>query len=96
MSTTETHLAGPAITVDGRYMRQRCSWCGAVLLDYDLANVGVPEGQDGPSGWALDAMIRQSDHGAVSYVVEPERSATGDGVKLPDDSCMRIDPEVTR
>jgi len=36
-----THIAGLNITVQDRYLRQRCAWCGVVLLDYDLANIQV-------------------------------------------------------
>lgn len=35
------HIAGPCITIAGRYARQRCSWCGEVLIDEDLENVMV-------------------------------------------------------
>ena len=35
------HLAGPAITC-GTHRRQRCSWCGTIIEDIDLANVGIP------------------------------------------------------
>jgi len=29
------HIAGFPVRV-GRFFRQRCAWCGAVLIDYDL------------------------------------------------------------
>lgn len=36
-----THIAGADLTIAGRRMRQRCAWCGAVLIDMDLARVSV-------------------------------------------------------
>ena len=82
----ETHIASIDVTVDGRYLRQRCAWCGAVLLDYDLALIAVPEGQDPtPGTWPAGALVRTD--GAVSSVVEAE--------VMPDDACARIDPAIT-
>lgn len=43
MTGAVTHIAGLDVQV-GRYLRQRCAWCGAMLSDYDLARVAVPEG----------------------------------------------------
>ncbi|MEZ0077383.1 hypothetical protein [Planotetraspora sp. GP83] len=42
MAESVVHIAGPDIQV-GAQLRQRCAWCGAVLLDYDLSCVAVPE-----------------------------------------------------
>lgn len=38
--TTVTHLAGVDVQI-GSHLRQRCSWCGAVLTDVDLSRMGV-------------------------------------------------------
>jgi hypothetical protein len=79
-----THIAGPDITIDGeygRYLRQRCAWCGDVLLEYDLARVAVPVGQPGPPAtWPLGSLV--SIDGPLSTVVEPVD-------RLPDDACAR-------
>ena len=40
-TTTMTHVAGPCIQF-GSLQRQRCSWCGFVLVDDDLANMAFP------------------------------------------------------
>ena len=42
--TGVVHIAGNDVQVGSR-LRQRCAWCGAVLVDYDLANIAVPVGQ---------------------------------------------------
>ncbi len=83
-----THLAGDQITYD-HFMRQRCSWCGVTLCDYDLSRVMVPEGQDGsPAMWEPGGFVRVD--GNAYFVVE----ALPDGL-VPEDSCMRLDPAVT-
>lgn len=41
------HLIGTSITVDGRYVRQLCQWCGKRLVDVDLSLVAVPEDHEG-------------------------------------------------
>lgn len=83
------HIAGVHIQV-GKYLRQRCGWCGAVLLDYDLSNLAVPVGDDPtPATWPIGALVQVD--GGLSVLVEHE-----DGQPLPEDSCGRIDPQVTR
>lgn len=88
------HLAGDCITVAGRHMRQRCSWCGAVLIDYDLTRVMSPEGQAGPGGFKPGALIALAgDFPQMSWEIEfdPE---TGKLSEI-DGCCMNLDPAVT-
>lgn len=40
MSTTLIHLAGPCIQYES-LQRQRCSWCGIVIVDDDLSRMAV-------------------------------------------------------
>lgn len=84
--TAVVHIAGEVITVSGRHMRQRCSWCGAVLIDYDLTMIAVPVGQDPtPPTWPVGDQVRID--GNVS-TIEP-------GHTLPADSCAKLDPAAT-
>ncbi len=89
-----THVAAQEVTFDGRYQRQRCAWCGAVLIDLDLTNVAVqvePGEEAKPPGcWPVGALIRvEGVNPKVTAVVgEP-------GEKVPDDCCMLLDSEVT-
>lgn len=81
MSTS--HLAGTVITVQGRYVRQLCQWCGHRLVDVDLACIAVPledAGKPSPA-WEAGAWIRED--GPARRVVETE------GDKMPGDACMR-------
>lgn len=90
--STLTHITAQELVVDGRRMRQRCAWCGAVIVDYDLALVSAPVGQPGPSCFAPGVFVQMfGTFPAVSQVVEDPH----DG-KYPKDSCMAIEDEVTR
>lgn len=31
----ETHIASPVVTINDRYLRQRCGWCGVVMGNVD-------------------------------------------------------------
>ena len=88
MSTGVIHIAGVYVQVGSR-MRQRCGWCGALLLTYDLAALAVPVGQDPtPATWPVGSLVRVD--GGLSFQVEHE-----DGQALPEGACGLLDPEVT-
>lgn len=83
------HIAGLDMQV-GPYLRQRCGWCGAVLVDYDLDRVAVPVGQDPrPGTWTPGNLVAVD--GSAWYTVPH-----ADGDTLPEGSCAKLDPEVTR
>lgn len=80
------HVAGLPVTIQGRYLRQRCAWCGAVLVDHDLAAIAVPIGQDPtPGTWTVGALVERD--GPVTSLVE--------GDDLPDNACALLDPAAT-
>lgn len=82
------HIAGPDIHVDD-LLRQRCAWCGAVLIDYDLARVAVPEGDDrGIGTWPVGALVEVD--GDASWI-----AGNSEDHALPENACTRIDPAVT-
>lgn len=88
MSAGVIHIAGVHVQV-GQQLRQRCAWCGAVLLDYDLASIAVPVGQDPtPATWPPGGLVLVD--GSMSATVEH-----ADGASLPDGSCGKLDPAVT-
>lgn len=73
------HIAGPDIRVD-TLLRQRCAWCGELLLDYDLDRIAVPEGCDPtPSVWTVGKLV------AVDGNASWEMPDSGNS--LPDESC---------
>jgi hypothetical protein len=91
-----THIAANDITIGGQRLRQRCAWCGAILIDYDLTRVAVAtagvnedEGIKPPSTWPVGGLVRVTGTFPVVSSVLPETE------ELPDDACGRIDDEVT-
>lgn len=99
MSAVEgvAHLAGLDITFnsdDGPILRQRCSWCGATLIDVNLARIAVPEGQD-PTypRWKVGTFIdthSPDGRGGMWSVVDWEP-----GQPAPANACLRMPVEVT-
>ena len=89
--TSMTHVAGLVVNI-GPHMRQRCAWCGAVMIDYDLTRIAVVvtdgEKPSGPPTWEVGALIVVA--GNASWVAEDQ----GDD-QLPADACARLDPEIT-
>jgi hypothetical protein len=83
------HIAGSQLSMFNRFLRQRCDWCGVVLIEYDLLMVAVPEGQPGaPAMWTPGVLVRVDGHmSAEVEAVEEEPGQT----KLPMDSCA-FDP----
>lgn len=87
--TGVVHIAGSDITV-GTRMRQRCAWCGALLLDYDLSRMAVPVGVDPrPPKWTAGNLV------CVDGNLQDE-VAHVDGEALPPAACAVLDPEITR
>jgi hypothetical protein len=86
--TAITHIAGLDIQV-GPHLRQRCAWCGAVLVDYDLTLTAAPEGQDPrPATWPVGRLVAVD--GPAMWTVEH-----ADGDRLPDGACAGLDPHAT-
>lgn len=97
MSAAQVHIAGVDVQVGSR-LRQRCSWCGATLVDYDLTRLSRPlePGEDAdnpepwkPATWPVGELVLV--HGHYSHTVPHE-----DGAQLPENACASMDHEVTR
>lgn len=85
-----THIAGVVVHA-GSMLRQRCGWCGAVLIHEDLTRVMVLTDDVSRASvptWAPGSLVALD--GGASWMVERE-----DG-EAPANACMRLDPEVTR
>jgi hypothetical protein len=89
-----THVSAQALTWRGSYVRQRCAWCGAILIDEDLTRICVPVEQAGDPypTWPPDALIETD--GCVTAVVEMDVLEDG-SVRMPDNACMKMPPELT-
>jgi hypothetical protein len=90
MNTAIVHFVGPDIRIDDKRMRQRCAWCGTLLLEYDLDRIQVPVGQ-------RQGMAR-FEVGTLLEVYEGMRQLISHkpGDKLPPNTCAELDDEVTR
>lgn len=76
-----THFASNTITVEGRFMRQRCVWCGVLLTDYDLSRIASSDGSE-PGSWETGRLVR----------VDGNHSSVVEGDKIPDDCCYVVNP----
>lgn len=85
------HIAGQPVQLQGRYVRQRCSWCGALIEDIDLANAAseVSEGEtvSGPPLWPVGELVALA--GVLRYCL-------GDVSEMPKNCCANIELDVTR
>lgn len=83
---TVTHIAGIVVTINGRFLRQRCAWCEYVLLDYDLTHTAVRVGEDPtPATWPQAVLVRvdgDETSGRAAWEL-----AYGENDPLPEDSC---------
>jgi hypothetical protein len=85
------HIAGTVIVLFGRYMRQRCDWCGIILLEYDLARVAGLVGTDPtPAHWPPGSLVRVD--GNVSASIDNPEVKDGE-IQIPPDCCA-FDPKT--
>ena len=101
---TQTHIIGVEVLLDNR-QRQRCAWCGAVLLDNDLsrmaAKIELPDGVEvsdeappaRPAAFPVGKLLRITGAEGESRVFESVDP--GEGGNLPDDACTRVHDDVT-
>lgn len=76
-----THFASNTITIEGRFKRQRCVWCGVLIIDYDMSNMASSDGSE-PASWETGCMVQ----------VDGNHSSIVEGYKMPDNCCYLIDP----
>lgn len=76
------HIAGLDLTIEGRYLRQICAWCGEVLLDYDLTRCASMDGSP-PAMFKVGVLVEVD--GNMRSVIEGP---------LPDNACSVL--EITR
>ena len=82
------HIAAPWINVASR-IRQRCLWCGAVLLDEDMSLVGVHTSDPSDTAYPTwEGFVARL--GGTTWVVEHD-----DPNSLPEGCCANLDPSVT-
>lgn len=92
---TEVHVAGCDLEISGRFLIQRCSWCGAVLLAYDYANTAVAgDTWEKPATFPVGGLVRFTYDGTIARWGEVGLSRTMmvpiDDERLPDDACAVV------
>ena len=90
-AVTLSHLAGPDVTIDlsdtDVRLRQRCVWCGALLVDVTVTG-GEP---DESMKWTDGGIVRHDLDSGVYFEI-PFDSEVDD---VPGDSCMMLPLELT-
>lgn len=90
---TETHIAGLQMDVRGRYLLQRCGWCGAVMAAYDRERIAVlGDVYTDPPLFEVGRLIRFTYDGTVAAFGGVSLSRTSivmldETDELPDDAC---------
>jgi hypothetical protein len=96
---TEIHIAGADVEYDGRYLVQRCAWCGAVILAFDYTRTAVAGNEwSPPATWPVGELVRFTYDGPVASFGEVTLTRTVMELieprpeKVPEDACMRAIP----
>ena len=84
--TGVTHIALDAVWVNERWMRQRCGWCGEILLDYDLKRLQTLDGDEEPPA--------QFPVGTLVYTLAGAKCFVGNVDRLPDDCCATVETKA--
>lgn len=97
------HVAAQTLRA-GTVRRQRCSWCGALIGEVDLARIARPlePGEDPdhpepwePAEWSPGSLVSIS--GVWPVVLRAVEPILRDGEpQIPEGSCMDLDLAVTR
>lgn len=93
------HIAGLEMQ-KGTQIRQRCAWCGAILIDDDLALMMVPVGQEGsarsyfPVGEWVET-YSPDNQGGMWVALDPIPPNEDGHYTAPENSCMNMPHELT-
>lgn len=91
----EIHVAGTYLGFQA-HLRQRCAWCGALLVD-----IHVPPEMADSDGNVEVGYFEPGIFVCIPYDEEGGEMWTLDGFNplvdpVPDVCCMKLDPEVTQ
>lgn len=101
-----SHIVGLDIQI-GPYRRQRCAWCGQLLLDEDLSRMAWQLNLDGtdpgpPGVWPMGAVVEVvgelGSFRGVRIIPEdewPQSVENPENKALPVGCCAKLDPAVT-
>lgn len=89
-----THLAAPALDACGR-LRQRCGWCGALLLEYPVSGIVDRSRLETFPAGAWVRLLTTAGQRYASVLPNEEHPDFPERVDIPVDACLQIDPDVT-
>lgn len=85
MTDSVTHLTAQPVLLCGRWNRQRCAWCGVLIVDEDLSTMGSTDPNFQGTEWKPQSLVNvTSGNPAISSRVAPT------GGKMPENSCMAL------
>lgn len=88
---TQIHFTGELVTLtdtEGTRQRQRCAWCGVLLLDVDDHRLAVPDGQPGERhAWPAGRLLAADAGVFVLVDYDP-------GADVPPGTCAARDAEA--
>lgn len=88
--SVKIHIAGLGLVIGGRFARQRCAWCGEILVDEDATLIASPDPSPRDPLWEVNALIRvRVGEGVTAY----ERLEQTD--LLPVDCCAYSETRTT-
>ena len=77
-----THIAGLGLIISDRFARQRCAWCGEILVDEDAECMASTDPGPRDPFFAANALVNvRKDDGFTGYSVVKDET-------LPPDSCV--------
>lgn len=85
------HIAGQPVQLQARYVRQRCSWCGALIEDIDLQRTAVYVGDEN-----TDTTVPLWPTGELVAIDGNMKYCLGDVSEMPPNCCANIELDVTR
>lgn len=96
MSEVVSHLAGSVVefqTAQGKVVRQRCQWCGAILVDECSWLIAVPVGEElRIPGWEVGRFVDVISPDGRGGVWSANEWTEG---PVPETACLRMPLEVT-
>lgn len=80
------HITGQPVVIQGRYCRQRCAWCGEILVDNDLSCIATSDPNGGYNPFWEANRALEVDTRPGGGIVRSSILETPDGL-LPDHAC---------
>lgn len=89
-----THIAAAPLDARGR-LRQRCGWCGALLVEYPVTGITDRSRLETfpIAGWVR--ILETAGQRYATVLPTEQHPDFPSRVDIPVDACLQIDPDVT-